>query len=350
MTIKEDVSLRRYNTFGIDVTARYFVTIQKPEELEDIFSSDLLLDYPHLILGGGSNILFTENYNGVVIHLNTIGMELIDTDRLNTAPIPGVDNSNHVFVKVQAGVQWDTFVSHAVARGWGGLENLSLIPGQTGSSPIQNIGAYGVELKDRFFCLEAFEKRTGHIHHFSGDSCQFGYRDSFFKHQGKDKYVITNVTFMLTTSNHTLNTSYTSLHDELAGQGLKEPGIADVRQAVIRIRENKLPDPAVTGNAGSFFKNPVVPNDQFEALKKTWPEMVAYKEQNGMKLAAGWLIEKAGWKGFRKADAGVHHKQALVLVNYGNTTGKEMFELAEEIRESVKNRFNVELTPEVNII
>lgn len=350
MTIREDVSLKRHNTLGIDVTARYFVTIEKPEELEEIFSSDLLLDYPHLILGGGSNILFTENYNGVVIHLNTMGMEMVDKNQLHATSTHDTDFSNQLFVKVQAGVQWDTFVSHAVAKGWGGLENLSLIPGQTGSSPIQNIGAYGVELKDRFFCLEAFEKRTGLIHQFYSDACQFGYRSSFFKDQGRDQYVIINVTFALTTKHHALNTSYTSLHDELASQGVSDPTIADIRRAVITIRESKLPDPAITGNAGSFFKNPVIPNDQYEALKKSWPDMIAFKEQNGVKLAAGWLIQKAGWKGFRKADAGVHHKQALVLVNYKNATGKEMYELALEIRESVKNQFNVELVPEVHII
>lgn len=350
MTIRENASLRGYNTFGIDVNARYLVTIQHTEELEDIFRSHLLLDYPHLILGGGSNILFTENYPGVVIHINTSGMEVVDKDQINAASMPVTDSSNQVFVKAEAGVQWDAFVSHAVARGWGGLENLSLIPGQVGSSPIQNIGAYGVELKDRFFCLEAFEKRTGNIRRFYRDSCQFGYRDSYFKHQGKDNYVIINVTFGLTTSKHTVNASYTSLRDELASQGISEPGIADIRKAVIRIRESKLPDPAITGNAGSFFKNPVVAFDQFEALKKSWPGMVAYREQNGMKLAAGWLIEKAGWKGHRQGDAGVHHKQALVLVNHGNATGKEMFDLAEEIRESVKNQFDVGLISEVHII
>lgn len=350
MTIRENVSLRGYNTFGIDVHARYLVTIHQTQELEGIFSSDLLLDYPHLILGGGSNILFTENYMGVVIHIHTSGMEVVDRDQVNTGPVPPTGSSGQVFVRASAGVEWDAFVSHAVARGWGGLENLSLIPGQVGSSPIQNIGAYGVELKDRFYCLEAFEKRTGQIHRFYRDSCQFGYRDSYFKHQGKDNYVITSVTFGLTTSKHSLNTSYASLHDELASQGISEPGIADIRKAVIRIRESKLPDPAIIGNAGSFFKNPVVTSDQFESLKMSWPGIVAYREQDGMKLAAGWLIEKAGWKGYRKGDAGVHHKQALVLVNHGNATGKDMFGLAEEIRESVKNLFNVELTSEVHII
>lgn len=350
MQIREHASLKKLNTFGIDVAARYLCAVSKTEELEALFSSKLLHDHPHLILGGGSNILLTRSFNGVVIHMNTKGMEVIDPQHLDLPPLPSAAPDDQVFVRVQAGESWDGFVSHSIQMGWGGLENLSLIPGQTGTSPMQNIGAYGAELKDCFHSLEAFEKDSGKYVNFDKASCQFGYRDSFFKREGKNRYVITSVTFVLSRSNHHCNTRYGSLAQQLAQDGITEPCPASIRNAVVRIRESKLPDPALTGNAGSFFKNPIISHEHFSELRTTYPDIAAYHDDAGMKVAAGWLIEKAGWKGYREGDAGVHHKQALVIVNHGAASGNDMLQLSEKIRDSVYKHFMIELMPEVNII
>lgn len=350
MRIRENLSLKPFNTFGIDVKSRYFVSINQVHELTDIFSRDILFDYPHLILGGGSNILFTDDYSGVVIHMNTKGTEVIDSGQTDAVTIKETDDAEHVLVKVQAGESWDDFVAYCVNLGWGGLENLSLIPGQVGTSPIQNIGAYGTEIRDCFHSLEAFEKSSGRIVVFDKQGCRFGYRDSFFKNEGKNAYVILNVTFCLTANNHKINTSYKILEKHLADSGISYPGISDLRQAVVNIRRSRLPDTQITGNAGSFFKNPVITHEHFDDLHRKFPEIVYFEEDNGMKIAAGWLIEQTGWKAYREGDAGVHHKQALVLVNHGHANGKQILAVAEKITRSVYQEYGINLEPEVNII
>ncbi len=336
MDILENVSLKNMNTFGIGVYSRYYVRIDTVHALQEFFTRDILLDYPHQILGGGSNILFTKDYPGVVIHICIPGIEVLNTDP--------------VFVKAGAGESWDTLVAFCVNNDLGGLENLSLIPGQVGTSPIQNIGAYGIELKDCFHSLEAMEKRSGEMHTFSREACQFGYRDSVFKRTLKDQFIITSVIFKLSKTSHHLNTKYGAITAELEAMGITSPGIADVRQAVINIRSSKLPDPEVLGNAGSFFKNPVIGMNQYLELQKSFPGIIAFPDSHGMKLAAGWMIEHAGWKGSRRGNAGVHHKQALVLVNYGGAEGRDILALAHDISASVKQVFGIDLEPEVNIM
>jgi UDP-N-acetylmuramate dehydrogenase len=350
MRIREYVSLKRLNTFGIDVNTRYFVEVRTASELQNLFTHDLFLNYPHLILGGGSNILFTEDYPGIVIHVASRGIEIIDPDSDKVLSNADVPNSDTIFVRVQAGESWDGLVAYCVNKGWGGIENLSLIPGQVGSSPIQNIGAYGAEIKDSFHQLVALEKMTGKLVSFNKEDCKFGYRDSFFKSEGRDQYVIIHVTFCLTTRNHWINTSYGSITPELNAMGVSNPGIADVRNAVITIRSSKLPDPEKIGNAGSFFKNPTISYETFALLKQTHPDIPGYSVQNGIKLPAGWLIEKAGWKAFREKDAGVHHNQALVLVNFGEASGRDILELSGKVADSVMKQFDIRLETEVNII
>jgi UDP-N-acetylmuramate dehydrogenase len=338
MLIKENQSLKKFNTFGIEVSARYFAEVETLEDLRQVFERFPAETNPHLLLGGGSNLLFTNDFEGLVIKMSMKGIEISRED------------DQEVVVKAAAGEDWDHFVSYCVDRGWSGLENLSLIPGQVGSSPIQNIGAYGVELKDSFDQLEAYEKSTGEVCTFSAEGCRFGYRDSFFKREGRNRFVILSVSFRLRKNNYGLKLGYGAIQSELAKQGITKPGIAQMREVVCSIRRNKLPDPAITGNAGSFFKNPVVDMYKFEALQKEHPAIVAFPDKDGMKLAAGWLIEQAGWKGYRQGDAGVHTLQALVLVNYGTSTGKEIMHLSEKIKISVFEQFGVKLDTEVNII
>ncbi|MBW6497494.1 MAG: UDP-N-acetylmuramate dehydrogenase [Bacteroidales bacterium] len=338
MRIIENHSLKSLNTFGIDVSARYFAEVETLNELQQVYDLFPIETTPHLLLGGGSNLLFTDHYEGLVIKINLKGIEVVE------------ENESEVVVKAAAGEDWDQFVSFCVLHGWGGLENLSLIPGHVGSSPIQNIGAYGVELKDCFESLEAFEKDNGQVRYFSAQACQFGYRDSIFKREAKGKYVILSVNFRLRKKNHLLNLGYGAIQAELQQRGVLQPTIADVREVVCSIRQSKLPDPAVTGNAGSFFKNPVVEQSVFERLKAEYPGLVAFPDKGGMKLAAGWLIEQAGWKGFREGDAGVHPLQALVLVNYGKASGGEIAALSEKIKASVSKTFGVSLETEVNIV
>lgn len=291
-----------------------------------------------LILGGGSNILFTGDVNALVLKNEVSGINVLKQD------------DEFVYVQVGAGVNWHSFVLHCVQQGWGGVENLSLIPGNSGASPMQNIGAYGVEIKDVFEELEAYHLNDKTIVKFSAVDCAFGYRESVFKRKYKDQFVIISVTYKLR-KNPLFNTSYGAINQELENMGVKELSIAAISQAVINIRSSKLPDPKVIGNAGSFFKNPSINKEQFDQLKNEFPSLVAFTNPDGtMKLAAGWLIEQCGWKGYRKADAGCHAKQALVLVNYGAATGKEIFDLSEEIMQSVKQKFGVELEREVNII
>ena len=338
MLIKEYHSLKTFNTFGLDVLARYFTEVHSTDELQQVLSSFPPHQTPHLILGGGSNILFKGDYPGLVIKVSLKGIQVLE------------ETEDHVFVKAAAGEYWDAFVSHCISRGWGGLENLSLIPGQVGSSPIQNIGAYGVELKDHFLHLEALDKQTGIIVKFNKEACRFGYRDSLFKGERRDRYVIISVTFHLSKRNHLLSLGYGAILAGLEQRAIVDPTIADVREVVCDIRRSKLPDPAITGNAGSFFKNPVVSLDQFEALKQENPGIAAFPDQGGVKLAAGWLIEQAGWKGYREGDAGIHPLQALVLVNYGQASGKQLVELSEKVKASVLQRFGINLETEVNVI
>ncbi|MBI1344224.1 MAG: UDP-N-acetylmuramate dehydrogenase [Terrimonas sp.] len=337
MQIQENISLKPLNSFGIDVRARYFSAFDDIDQLEEILSPGRQWPASPLILGGGSNILFTKDVEGLVLKNNIKGIAVIHED------------AEHVYVKAGAGENWHQFVQYCIGRNWAGLENLSLIPGNVGASPMQNIGAYGVELRDVFLDLEAFHIGEKRICTFTNFDCEFGYRDSVFKKKYKDQFVIINVTFRLR-KRPILHTSYGSLEQELDRMGVTQPDIRSVAQAVINIRSSKLPDPKKIGNAGSFFKNPEVALPVFEALKNRFPGIVGYPLDNGnVKLAAGWLIEQCGWKGYRKGDAGCHDRQALVLVNYGNARGADILQLSQEIQASVLQQFSVTLNTEVNI-
>lgn len=338
MNILENRSLKAYNTFGIDVVARYFSTFGTVDELAALLETrQFTQSKDRLILGGGSNILFSRDVDGMVLHNKIPGIEMVKED----------DES--VWIRVGAGMNWHRFVLHCVEKGWAGVENLSLIPGCVGASPMQNIGAYGVEVKEVIETVEAWDIAEKNIVYFSNADCLFGYRESVFKRALKGKFVITNVVFRLSKKPQ-YRIEYGAIQQELEKSGVTSLSIKAVSEAVIRIRQSKLPDPAVIGNAGSFFKNPSVSAGQYETLKNEFPQIVAYPNHDGSyKLAAGWLIEQCGWKGYRKGDAGCHEKQALVLVNYGAATGNEIIELSELIIESVGNRFQVSLEREVNV-
>ena len=336
MQIHEAFSLLPYNTFRIDVKARYFSTFSNTDELSELTTHNSRLTT--LVLGGGSNILFTKDYDGTVLKNNIGGIDLQHEDE------------EHVYVKVGAGENWHQFVLHCIGHNWAGIENLSLIPGNIGAAPIQNIGAYGVELEEVFWSLEAFHLQERRIHTLTATDCEFGYRDSVFKNRYKDQFAILSVTFQLR-KKPIYHVSYGAITEELEKMGVKDLSIKAVSQAVINIRSGKLPDPQKIPNAGSFFKNPEVTASKYEELKLKFPDIIAYPLAKGtVKLAAGWMVEKCGWKGYRKDDAGCHAKQALVLVNYGNATGKEIYDLSEEILQSVKNKFDIVLEREVNII
>ena len=342
MQIQENISLKRLNTFGIDVKAKLFANFKDADELTELTAHNSQLTT--FILGGGSNILFTKYFNGLVLKNEIKGIELLHED------------PEYFYVKVGAGENWHRFVMYCIEKNWAGIENLSLIPGNVGASPMQNIGAYGVELKDVFWNLEAFHLKEKKIKTFTLSECEFGYRDSVFKRKYKDQFVILNVTFRL--HKHPIfHASYGAVEKELEKMGVKDLSIEAISQAVINIRISKLPDPAIIGNAGSFFKNPSVDKKKFENLKSKFPDIIGYENVDGsVKLAAAWLIEHCGpkneisWKGFRRGDAGVHSKQALVLVNYDNAPGKDIYNLSEEILQTVKEKFGVELEREVNII
>lgn len=339
MQVFENFSLKNYNTFGIAAYAKHFVSVNSVSQLQNVL---LLKEYPEkLILGGGSNMLITKDIDALVIHINLKGKEIISKN----------DKSETVLVKAWAGENWHEFVSWTLENDFGGLENLSLIPGNVGSAPIQNIGAYGVELKDTFESCEALEIKTGKIKTFLLQDCRFGYRDSVFKGEAKNKFIILNVTFKLTTKNHQIKTSYGTIEETLNERGIANPTIKDVSQAVIAIRRSKLPDPAEIGNSGSFFKNPVLGKKEFENFAEKHPTAPFFKvSEDEIKVPAGWLIEQAGFKGARFGDAGVHTKQALVLVNYGNATGSEIWDLAVKIQQAVYNKFGILIEPEVNIL
>ncbi len=344
MTIQENISLKTYNTFGIDVKARYFSGFDSVDELSSLLDNSKFnpgtsgRNSKFLVLGGGSNILLTQDVDGWVLKNEMKGIEKVYED------------DDHVYLRAGAGENWHGFVLYCIEHHYAGVENLSLIPGNVGASPMQNIGAYGVEIKDVFHSLQAFHLQEKKIVEFSLKDCGFGYRESVFKRKYKDQFVICNVTYRLN-KHPQFNTSYGAIHAELERMGVEELSIRNISQAVINIRSSKLPDPKQIGNAGSFFKNPEVTASQYSDLHSNFPGIVGYPLENGhVKLAAGWLIEQCGWKGYRKGDAGCHAKQALVLVNYGHAKGKDIYDLSEEILQSVKEKFSVVLEREVNII
>lgn len=337
MNLQEHKSLHQEHTFRLPFSARYFAEINREEEVSPLLSSLKEEHHPLLVLGEGSNMLFTADFPGTVIRLNTKGIAVRQED------------DNGITLRVAGGEVWDDVVAYCVERGWGGIENLSLIPGRAGASPIQNIGAYGVELKEVLQELEAVHLESGEKKIFSRDDCRFGYRQSIFLTLLRGQYMILSITLRLA-KRPELKLDYGSIREELQRDGITTPTIRDVREVVCRIRRNKLPDPKVTGNAGSFFRNPVIRTDQFMKLKSQYPEVVSYPDPDGVKLSAAWLIERCSWKGKRAGDAGVHPDQPLVLVNYGNATGEEILNLASMIRQSVLARFGILLEPEVNIV
>lgn len=336
VNIEENINLKAHTTFGVDSMASKFVSFSNLKELKEVFA---LQPSPFLILGGGSNILLTQNYEGWVIKNNIKGIEIYKEDE------------EYIYLKVGAGENWHEFVQHCISEGYGGIENLSLIPGNVGTSPMQNIGAYGVEIKDVFDHLDAYLIAENEVRTFDGEACAFGYRESVFKRKLKNKAIITNVCFRLTKTNHQLKTSYGAIQDELKIQGVSTPTIQDISKAVIAIRKSKLPDPNEIGNAGSFFKNPIIAKEKFDIIKEKHPNIPNYPAgENHVKLAAGWLIEQSGWKGKTISNYGVHKKQALVLVNYGGAKGADIFQLSTEIIADIRQKFGIELEREVNII
>lgn len=350
MEIQRDADLQPFNTFHVPARAFRMAAFSSAEELRTLLADPALKDLPRLVLGGGSNVLFTRDWPGVVLRNEVGGIAVLE------------ETAEAVVVRAGAGVVWHELVMHCVSRGWGGLENLSLIPGKVGAAPMQNIGAYGVEIKDTFDHLRALRVSDGEVVRFTAAECRFGYRESFFKREGRDRFIILDVAFRLS-KRPTLHTHYGTIQAELDKRGITAPTIQDVSDAVVHIRRSKLPDPAVIGNAGSFFKNPVVPEAVAARIKAEHPGVVAYPGGSGLvKLAAGWLIEQAGWKGFREdlppgahrngqsGGFGVHKDQALVLVNHGGATGADIYGLSSRVLASVQEKFGVELEREVNII
>ena len=337
MQITQNISLKPFNTFGIDVNANNFVSVSTIDELKQILSSK---DYPDkLILGGGSNMLLTKNFEGLVIHMNLKGIEIVSQD------------DDFVYVKASAGENWHEFVVWCIDNDFGGIENLSLIPGNVGTAPIQNIGAYGVELKDIFESCEAISIDTLKPETFKKETCNFGYRNSIFKNEAKGKYIITSVIFKLSKQNHKLYINYGTIASELEALQITEPTIQDISKTVIAIRESKLPNPKVIGNCGSFFKNPIVSKAQYNKLLKNFEAMPSYPvSDEEVKIPAGWLIEKAGFKGKRFGEYGVHKNQALVLVNYGNANGADVLNLSKLIQKTILRIFGISIEAEVNIL
>jgi UDP-N-acetylmuramate dehydrogenase len=338
MMILQNVSLKPLNTFGLEATAKYFVEINSITELKEILQNPDFQTIDKLFLGGGSNILLTKDYEGLVIKINLKGINKI------------AEEESHVYIQAGAGEIWHELVMYCVENQYAGMENLSLIPGTVGAAPMQNIGAYGVEIKDIFEELQALNLETLEVEIFKLADCHFGYRESIFKHEAKGKYVITSVTFRL---NKTPNfkVSYGDIQKTLEEMGVKELTIKAISDAVIKIRKSKLPDPAEIGNSGSFFKNPEIPKAQYDVLKEKFENIPSYPiNENTVKVPAGWLIEQAGWKGFRDGQIGVHARQALVLVNYGGGTGEQIKALSQKIQASVLEKFGISLSTEVNFI
>lgn len=332
----ENISLKPYNTFGFDQKAQWFTEASSITEIIKAFEKAYEEKLPLHILGGGSNVLLTQNLSGIVLKNNLKGITKLKEDE------------NFIWLKVAGGEVWHDFTQHCVAHNWGGIENMSLIPGSVGAAPMQNIGAYGVELQSVFVSLDAINRQSGEIKTFTKEECDFGYRYSIFKGPEKDKWMITSVVFQLTKQNHQLKTHYGNIEEEL--RGIENPTIKDISKAVINIRQSKLPNPAELGNAGSFFKNPYISLSQAEKLKVEHPNAPTYPvNENTVKVAAGWLIEQAGWKGLVRENHGVHKKQALVLVNYGGAQGQDVYQLSEDIKQDVLKKFHIELEREVNI-
>ena len=336
MLIRKNISLKTYNTFGLDYKANCIVHAKTEKEAASLLRREIPWKGPLLIIGGGSNLLFTSDFNGTILCPKLGGIRVNKQEQGN------------IIISAGAGITWDKLVEWTVNKGWGGLENLSLIPGNVGATPVQNIGAYGAEVKDSIVKVVALDTDDGSKHEFSNSECEFGYRSSIFKNKYKNRYLVTRVYFRLSV-NPTLNFNYGSLKEEL--QKIGGVTLKNVRQAVINIRRGKLPDPEIIGNAGSFFKNPVVTNAVALNLKKSYPGLPCFEDPSGgTKLAAGWLIEQCGWKGQRIGDAGIHEKQALILVNHGKATGKEIFDLSEKISSSVSEKFGIVLEREVEVI
>ncbi len=338
MEISENKSLKPYNTFGLEVFSKYFVEANSPEQIISALEFAKENNEKILLLNGGSNMLLTHDFEGLVLKLNLKGIKIAS------------EEDDFVEVKVNSGENWHEFVQWTLQHDFGGLENLSLIPGNVGTAPMQNIGAYGVEIKDSMKELTALEISTRKMRTFTNEECKFGYRESVFKNELKNQFIIVDVSFKLTKKNHRLHTEYGAIQSELEKLNIQNPKIQDISKAVINIRQSKLPDPKDIGNSGSFFKNPVIPKTEFEALQKEFPTISGYPNGEEVKVAAGWLIENAGWKGKRFGDAGVHEKQALVLVNYGNATGQEIYDLSQRILDDIYDKFGIRLEREVNII
>lgn len=335
MNIQRNISLKNYNTFGINVIAKRFISVKSVYELQQL----LKIERDIFLISGGSNMLLTKDINKLVVHIDIEGISI---DR---------ENENDVYLTVNAGENWHNFVLWCVTNNYGGIENLSLIPGNVGTCPIQNIGAYGVEVKDTITKVEAIEIETGKLVQFSNEDCNFGYRNSIFKNDAKGKFIITAVSFKLTKKSHDLNTSYGVIETELAAKNIKTPSLKNISDAVISIRKSKLPDPKEIGNSGSFFKNPVISVIKFNELQENFSTIPSYKvSEKEIKVPAGWLIEQAGFKGKRYGEYGVHTKQALVLVNYGDASGKEIHQLAQTIQKAILNKFGIRLEIEVNVI
>lgn len=338
MTIVKNIDLLPYNTFGIQAKATSFTTVRSTEDIKSLISSGDL-NQKHLILGGGSNVLLTKDFEGLVVKVEIKGKEVVE------------ETNDYIVLRVGAGENWHEFVMYCVANNYGGVENLSLIPGTVGAAPMQNIGAYGVEIKKNIVRVEAIEKSSGHVRFFNNEECHFGYRESIFKHEAKDKFIITHVTFRLTKHDHELNITYGAIDETIRQLGIQSLTIKAVSDAVIHIRSTKLPDPKQIGNAGSFFKNPSIQPDLLDFIKRDYPNIPSFPSAEGLvKIPAAWLIEQCGWKGKTFGNIGVHRNQALVLVNYGGGSGEKIWELAMKIKESVKQKFNIDLQPEVNVI
>ena len=336
LQIQENISLKNFNTFGIDVSARYYVEISHEDELAELFLDPQWINTKHLVLGGGSNMLFKSDFDGLVIRVNIRGIE----HRIQ---------NNDVFVEAGAGEVWNDLVNYCVDRGYAGIENLSLIPGSVGASPVQNIGAYGVELKDVFKSCRAFEIATGQFKNFDKADCGFGYRESIFKGALKEQYIIVSVKLHLSLLPN-FNLKYGAIEQELLNRNISSPTLNDVSKVVSYIRVSKLPDPSTIGNAGSFFKNPIISRKQFDEVQSKFPDVVNYSAGDEVKLAAGWLIEQCGWKGKTVGNTGTWKNQALVLVNHGGATGEEVYSLSSQIIDSVYSKFGVLLEREVNVI
>jgi UDP-N-acetylmuramate dehydrogenase len=339
MIVKQNVDLFPYNTFGLHSTAKFFTTVDSTEESKSLFASDIFRKEKHFILGGGSNILFTKNFDGLVVKVEIMGKNVIE------------ENDSTITLRVGSGENWHQFVMYCVDRNYGGVENLSLIPGTIGAAPMQNIGAYGVEIKKNILGVEAIEISTGDVRYFDNEGCRFGYRESIFKQELKDQFLISSVTLKLTKRDHQFNISYGAIDETLKKFGAQTLSVKAISDAVISIRSSKLPDPARIGNAGSFFKNPSIHADLVDFIRKDFPTLPTFPSTDGLiKVPAAWLIEQCGWKGKTFGSIGVHQHQALVLVNYGGGEGEKIWELAMKIKESVKEKFNVTLQPEVNVI